>query len=109
MFSEVPELKKEVSLNLYRILQESLNNVVKHSQASAVFISLEIENDQLTMQVLDDGIGSKVALDTIKGSIGLVSIRERAQLLNGDAQFISPKEGGFVVNITIPTIKEHYE
>ncbi|WOT06712.1 GAF domain-containing sensor histidine kinase [Shewanella youngdeokensis] len=109
LLGDIPELKKEVSLNLYRILQESLNNVIKHSQASAVFLSLEITDDVLTLQILDDGVGCKELLEANKGSIGLVSIRERAQLLNGTADFISPDEGGFVVNITIPTIKEHYE
>ncbi|MCL1052018.1 GAF domain-containing sensor histidine kinase [Shewanella abyssi] len=109
LFGVIPELKKEVSLNLYRILQESLNNVIKHSQASAVFISLEIDNNCLRLQIVDDGIGCKQLLERNKGSIGLVSIRERAQLLNGQAQFLSPDEGGFVVNISIPAIEEHYE
>lgn len=109
MFGEIPPLKKEVSLNLYRILQESLNNIIKHSHASAVFVSIEITNNKLTLQVMDDGIGCKETLEKSKGSIGLVSIRERAQLLHGDAEFVSPDEGGFEVNITIPAIKEHYE
>lgn len=109
MFGEIPPLKKEVSLNLYRILQESLNNVIKHSHASAVFVSIEISNNRLTLQILDDGIGCNDTLEKSKGSIGLVSIRERAQLLHGDAEFVSPDEGGFEVNITIPAIKEHYE
>lgn len=109
MFGEIPPLKKEVSLNLYRILQESLNNVIKHSHASAVFVSIEITNNQLKLQILDDGIGCCDTLEKSKGSIGLVSIRERAQLLHGDAEFVSPDEGGFEVNITIPAIEEHYE
>lgn len=109
MFGYIPSLKKEVSLNLYRILQESLNNVIKHSQASAVFISLEIVDNSLALQILDDGIGCKDTLEKSKGSIGLVSIRERAQLLSGSAEFTSPEGGGFEVNITIPAIKEHYE
>ncbi|ACJ29159.1 PAS domain protein [Shewanella piezotolerans WP3] len=109
MFGEIPPLKKELSLNLYRILQESLNNVIKHSQASAVFISIEITDNRLTLQILDDGIGCKDNLEKSKGSIGLVSIRERAQLLGGDAEFTSPEDGGFEVSITIPAIKEHYE
>ncbi|QQX78357.1 GAF domain-containing sensor histidine kinase [Shewanella sp. KX20019] len=109
LFGVIPELKKDVSLNLYRILQESLNNVIKHSQASAVFVSLEIDNNCLTLQIVDDGIGCKDSLESSKGSIGLVSIRERAQLINGESQFLSPDDGGFVVNISIPAIEEHYE
>ena len=72
-------------------------------------MSIEISNNRLTLQILDDGIGCNDTLEKSKGSIGLVSIRERAQLLHGDAEFVSPDEGGFEVNITIPAIKEHYE
>ena len=109
MFVDLPKFSKELSLNLYRVLQESLNNVVKHAQASAVFISLEIQKSHLFFQIIDDGIGCKDNLQTNKGSIGLVSIRERVQLFNGTVTFISPDEGGFVVDIAIPSIEEHYE
>ena len=109
MFGAVPQLNKELSLNLYRILQESLNNVIKHAKASAVFIALEIEKDNLTLQILDDGVGCKDSLEKSKGSLGLVSIRERTQLFGGDTQFSSPVEGGFEVSVTIPEIEKHYE
>ncbi|MBE7215924.1 GAF domain-containing sensor histidine kinase [Shewanella benthica] len=109
MFTELPRLSNELSLNLYRVLQESLNNVIKHAQASAVFISLEINKGQLIFQIIDDGIGCKEDLNKHRGSIGLVSIRERAQLFNGKVSFISPDEGGFVVDIVIPSIEDYYE
>ncbi|QFU25345.1 GAF domain-containing sensor histidine kinase [Shewanella eurypsychrophilus] len=109
MFADLPRLSNELSLNLYRVLQESLNNVVKHAQASAVFISLEIIKGQLNYQIVDDGIGCKACLEKNRGSIGLVSIRERVQLFNGTVTFISPDEGGFVVDIAIPSIEDHYE
>ncbi|MDX2319721.1 MAG: GAF domain-containing sensor histidine kinase [Moritella sp.] len=109
LFDPIPALNKELSLNLYRILQETLNNVAKHAQASAVFVSLQYSDNNLHFQIIDDGIGCDLNLNANKGSIGLISIRERAQLFNGTAVFSSPEDGGFIVDIMIPALKEYYE
>ncbi|QFI40021.1 sensor histidine kinase [Moritella marina ATCC 15381] len=109
LFDPLPALNKELSLNLYRILQETLNNVAKHAQASAVFVSLQYSDTDLHFQIIDDGIGCDLNLNQNNGSIGLISIRERAQLFNGSAVFSSPEDGGFIVDIMIPAIKEYYE
>jgi len=109
LFDPIPALNKELSLNLYRILQETLNNVTKHAQASAVFVLMQHNEDSLHFQIIDDGIGCDLALNQTRGSIGLISIQERAQLFNGIAAFTSPEDGGFIVDIMIPTLKEYYE
>lgn len=109
LFDPIPALNKELSLNLYRILQEALNNISKHAQASAIFILLQQTEDSLHFQIIDDGIGCDLTLSKSKGSIGLISIQERAQLFNGSATFTSPEDGGFIVDIMIPTLEEYYE
>ncbi|KXO07430.1 putativetwo-component sensor, near polyamine transporter [Moritella sp. JT01] len=109
LFDPIPTLNKELSLNLYRILQEALNNVTKHAQASAVFVLIQHNEDNLHFQIIDDGIGCNLDLNQTRGSIGLISIQERAQLFNGTAAFTSPEDGGFIVDIMIPTLKEYYE
>ncbi|WP_043993560.1 ATP-binding protein [Moritella sp. PE36] len=109
LFDPIPAVNKELSLNLYRILQEALNNVAKHAQASAVFVLLQEEQGNLHFQIIDDGIGCDLTLTENIGSLGLISIQERAQLFNGTATFTSPEDGGFIVDIMIPTIKEYYE
>ncbi|QUM78003.1 sensor histidine kinase [Moritella sp. 24] len=109
LFDPIPTLNKELSLNLYRILQETLNNVTKHAQASAVFVLMQRNEGNLHFQIIDDGIGCNLALNQARGSIGLISIQERAQLFNGTAVFTSPEDGGFIVDIMIPTLKEYYE
>jgi len=110
LFSPIPTITKELSLNLYRILQEALNNVAKHAQASAVFVLLQQEEEgNIHFQIIDDGIGCDLNANRNQGSIGLISIQERAQLFNGIATFSSPDEGGFIVDIMIPTLKEHHE
>lgn len=106
---EIPALNKELSLNLYRILQETLNNVAKHAQASAVFVLLQQTEGKLHFQIIDDGIGCDLTLNKTRGSIGLISIQERAQLFNGIAAFSSPENGGFIVDVMIPTLEEYYE
>ena len=109
LFDPIPAINKVLSLNLYRILQEALNNVAKHAQASAVFVLLQEEQGNLYFQIIDDGIGCDLTLTENIGSLGLISIQERAQLFNGTATFSSTEDGGFIVDIMIPTIKEYYE
>lgn len=109
LFDPIPALNKALSLNLYRILQEALNNVAKHAQASDVFVLLQLNEGSLQFQIIDDGIGCDLTLNKTKGSIGLISIQERAQLFNGIATFTSPEDGGFIVDIQIPTLEEYYE
>lgn len=109
LISTLPTLKKELSLNLYRILQEALNNVAKHAQASAVFIFLEIVGTELVFQIVDDGIGCDVHHLQKKFTIGLRSISERTVQFAGQVSFESPDEGGFSININIPNIQEYYE
>ncbi|SGY90929.1 GAF domain-containing sensor histidine kinase [Moritella viscosa] len=109
LFNSIPALNNELSLNLYRILQETLNNVTKHAQASAVFVLMQHHEGNLHFQIIDDGIGCDLTLNKTGGGIGLISIQERAQLFNGTAVFTSPKNGGFIVDIMIPTLKEYYE
>lgn len=109
LFDPIPALNKELSLNLYRILQETLNNVTKHAQASAVFILLQQTEGNLHFQIIDDGVGCDLTSNKTKGSIGLISIQERAQLFSGIAAFTSPEDGGFIVDVMIPTLEEYYE
>ena len=109
LLDPIPAVNKELSLNLYRILQEALNNVAKHAQASAVFVLLQAEQGNLHFQIIDDGIGCDLTLTENIGSLGLISIQERAQLFNGTATFSSTEDGGFIVDIMIPTIEEYYE
>jgi PAS domain S-box-containing protein len=79
----VDNLSAELQLSLYRIIQELLNNCIKHSQATMVEIMLAVENQEITLGVTDNGIGiESLGWDTLKGS-GLRAIKNRVQLLNG--------------------------
>ncbi|WP_394126272.1 GAF domain-containing sensor histidine kinase [Vibrio hepatarius] len=109
LISPLQTLSKALSLNLYRILQEALNNVAKHAKASAVFVILEIKDSVLNFQIVDDGIGCDLEGLQTKTNIGLRSITERTLQFNGEVTFNSPSDGGFSIDIKIPNIQGYYE
>lgn len=92
-------LSPQATLTVYRSVQESIHNTIKHASASKVAITLDYQNKtQFKLDILDDGVGS----DEMDGGFGLISMRERVQLLEGDIIFRTSKGRGFEVNIVIP-------
>ncbi len=97
-----PELSEEIKLGFFRIAQESLNNARKHAKASRVDIDLHFNHKQLKMTVSDNGEGfdAKETLKTRggKGSLGLLSMKERAELIHADLKIESePGDGTKVI------------
>lgn len=79
---ELPPLPQDVQIALYRIVQEALNNIIKHAQAAHVTVSLHWTNDdELILCVEDDGLGFDVA-ETSPSSLGLSIMRERADSIH---------------------------
>jgi signal transduction histidine kinase len=85
---------------LFRIVQESLNNVVKHAQAKQILIKLHYTNNNLLVSIEDDGIGFDVKKKS-NGS-GLSNISKRAQSIGGFINVNSSKSTGTIVQINIP-------
>lgn len=101
---ELDNLDYEITINVYRIVQECLTNVVRHAQASEVDIVLDYDNHKyasphVAISVIDNGKGAN---DTGAG-FGLLSMRERAQSLGGSFKFIS--NNGVKIHATIPFTK----
>lgn len=94
-------LDADQSLTLFRILQESLNNIVKHAQADKVNITLSEQNGTLTMVVKDNGAGFDPATHK-EQSYGLLGIRERALMIGGKARISSTPGKGARVSVSIP-------
>lgn len=84
----------------YRVVQESLSNVLRHADARTVRIDLDYGTDALLLRVSDDGRGA--AADAGTRGWGLIGMRERLALLGGNMRTSSPAEGGFVVEASIP-------
>jgi len=104
--SEAPDsldsLPGEIAVNLYRIAQESLWNVAKHAQARKVWLTVSQGNGELFLAVEDDGTGFDPGPVKGKGSLGLVSMEERARLVNGRFSIQSQQGKGTRVEVRVP-------
>ena len=90
-------------VHIYRVLQEALNNVSRHSGAREAWIRLKFSADSLELEVEDHGTG--FVADRMQRGIGLVAMRERAELIGG-VLAISPRvQGGTVVRLHVPREK----
>jgi PAS domain S-box-containing protein len=96
------DIPRDVALCLYRILQEALRNVVRHSEATAARVELTGTGDTLHLVVSDGGRGFDIAAPRSASGLGLLSMRERAYLLDGSIAVQSRPGGGTRVVVTIP-------
>lgn len=87
---------------LFRILQESLNNVLRHAQASRVCIRLYRQSDSLVMEVADNGVGIYPDCRRKANSFGLIGIEERIHTLGGELVIDASAERGTMLTISIP-------
>ena len=95
-------LENSVEIVMYRIIQELVNNVIKHAQTQHIFIQLSINEHQLTLTVEDDGKGFDVnKIDNLKG-FGLTNIQSRVNYLKGKLDIDSSEGKGTSVFIEIP-------
>jgi signal transduction histidine kinase len=84
---------------IYRIIQELLNNVIRHAEARNVLIQLFREGNRFNLTVEDDGKGFNAKPDEIQSGAGLANIRARAEYLNGTVDIISATGEGTSINI----------
>ncbi len=82
VIGELPQLSADFQLNIYRIIQELVNNIIKHSDAKCALIQFNIQKDWLTITVDHDGTPPETEAAAGNG-IGLYNLRERVRLLNG--------------------------
>lgn len=99
---EMPtSIDSSVSLCLYRIVQEALHNVARHSRASSARVSVSCEDGQIALQIADSGIGFDSARPAHAG-LGLVSMRERVAALNGQLAIDAVPGGGTRITVGLP-------
>ncbi|HTH56062.1 MAG TPA: response regulator [Cyclobacteriaceae bacterium] len=97
------DISKELSIALFRIVQEALTNVARHSLATAVQIYLDSLDNVLFLEILDNGKGIEDEQIKSSKSLGIIGLRERVQLLHGHFFIGKAKGGGTKVSIMIPT------
>jgi PAS domain S-box-containing protein len=95
---------EQVNITLYRLVQECLTNVAKHSQAGRVAISLKREGDQVRFEFEDDGQGFDPA--SRNPGLGLIGLRERVESLGGRFELASAPGSGVRIRAAIPADKE---
>lgn len=111
VIGEQMEADSVVQIACFRIIQESLSNIRKHSRASRVMIKIENSTNKLSVIVKDNGIGFEMdklhKSDNLSESgFGLIGMRERAELLNGKLEVISGHGDGTKIMLTIPLIRK---
>ncbi len=94
------QIDPAIGIHVYRILQEAVNNVARHSGAGEADVRLRFERDTLTLEVQDGGRG--IDTTTLRRGLGLVAMRERAELVGGTIEFLAPREGGTLVRLRVP-------
>jgi PAS domain S-box-containing protein len=99
---EKPELQDELKLNIYRIIQEKLNNVYKHASASRVQIEIFAEDKQVNVIIRDNGIGFELGMK--KNGVGIVNIINRVESFNGKVNFETKPGIGCKLDIRIPMV-----
>jgi signal transduction histidine kinase len=96
-----PDLPYEIKEAVYRIAQEALNNIIKHARARRVEVRLTGCEEDVVLEVKDDGIGF-ASEDSFPGHLGLRSMRERATRLGGTLRVESAPHQGTQIRVTIP-------
>jgi PAS domain S-box-containing protein len=101
-------LPDDVSLCLYRVTQESLQNIIKHSGAAAARVSVRLENGEIRLSVSDNGNGFNPGGTKAKEALGLISIDERVRAVKGEAKVISTEGAGTRIEVHVP-LENHSE
>jgi len=99
----IPKLSDNISIFFFRMTQEIINNIVKHSKASQVNILFSATQNLVTFKCHDNGTGFDVAEKMQSGGSGLLILQNRARFINAQLNIQSSNEGGTTVSIQIPT------
>ena len=101
-----PRLLPNVEITVYRVVQEALTNIQKHAGATRVDLSVQFQEDKLLVKIRDDGTGFDLA-HTIDnaisvGSLGLLGMKQRAEMLGGSLGIKTRKGAGTVITVSLP-------
>jgi signal transduction histidine kinase len=100
------DVNNSAAVQIYRVLQEALNNVARHSGAKQARVRLRFLPATLELEVEDHGVG--FSQRPVKQGIGLVAMRERSELMGGQIVFSTPASGGTLLHLTVPREKVEF-
>ncbi len=94
-----------IALAFLRVLQEGLHNIVKHSGAKSITVRLTRSDDDLGLEIRDDGVGFDVEAARLAAGLGLISMRERINLISGEFKILSSPGQGTTITARAPIVK----
>lgn len=100
--SEEAQLDPKVSLSVFRIFQEALTNIARHSKADKVEIDINFQNDSFILSIADNGIGIPIEKLNASNSIGITGMKERADIVGGSVEFMIKKNKGTKIIVSVP-------
>ena len=103
--SDVPEVSMNNKINIYRITQEALSNILKHSQAKKAFVQIHGFDDHLQLTIEDDGVGFNKMKNHDSSHHGMHNILFRAEVMSGGCDVESSEGKGTFIILTIPSAK----
>ena len=106
--NEVPRLSQDISLCLFRVVQEALQNAAKHSGAKRIEVQLAENAGEIHLVVSDSGRGFDIEAARRKGGLGLTSMQERVRLVGGTLVIDSKPEAGTTIHVCVPFDAEHH-
>ncbi len=89
------------AIHIYRVMQEALNNVARHSGSTQAWVRLRSNGDMIELDVEDHGKGTEPTAN--RRGLGIIGMRERAEMLGGSLEFLQPPGGGTLVRLRVPT------
>src|SRR5690606_28133862 len=104
LFIDDPDIPvdNDSATTLFRILQESLTNIIRHARASRIAVSLDSQDGWLTLKIMDNGVGMAADAQHKPDSFGLVGIEERVLALEGKFSIASTPNSGTTLQVAIP-------
>jgi signal transduction histidine kinase len=104
---DVPKLPQEISLCLFRVLQEAVHNATKHSGVKRIEVELAVKLGEIHLIVSDSGRGFDIAATKQHGGLGLTSMQERVRLVGGTIVIDSQPLVGTTIHVCVPFKAEH--
>jgi signal transduction histidine kinase len=104
----LPEMSDVYSITLYRILQETLTNVIKHSQAKQVWVELSTEEQNIILTIQDNGIGFTPEENDPRNGLGIIGLKERLTLVGGELMISSSTTKGTIISAHLPLEEPHH-
>jgi signal transduction histidine kinase len=104
---ELDTLDESINMTVFRVIQESITNAVRHANATKMTISVnrqinELGQDGIDLKITDDGKGMEVTDFHSDVDFGLLGMRERAQSMGGEFELISALGEGVTIHVTLP-------